>query len=228
MNTDQRKSVISSVAEIWSKLLSLRFDKIGSLNVGSEGHIIVGPMVQLMLTRDDHIAAPPREKCGPFGSQRDWLLATANRDLDFITENPPIASRLRNLATTVDTIQSAPALNVVASDAVLSAIVLEATDLRPMNILVSDDDPTKIVSMIDWEWARTTQIWNVAPQFFNGSWDETIGEQEGKDLDNFFFEEIRRLAPLWGEAKDRGKKMRNLETMAALGLWDKYKFKLKN
>jgi hypothetical protein len=228
MNTEQRRLVISSVAEIWSQLLSLRFDKIGSLSLGSDGHIIVGPMVHHMLTRDAHISAPPREKCGPFASQRDWLLATANRDLDFITEEPPIASDLQNLATAVDILQSAPGLKVVASDAVLSAIVLEATDLQPSNILVSNDNPTKIVSIIDWEWARTTPIWNVAPRFFNGLWDRKIGEQEGKDLDKFFLDEIRRLAPLWGEAKDRGKEMRNLGLMAALSLWDKCDYKLEN
>lgn len=181
-----------------------------------------------MSTRDEHIAAPLREQCGPFESQCDWLFATANRDLDYITEKPPIASRLQNLTTVVDIIQSAPVLKAAANDVVLSVIGLEAADLRPADILVSNDDPTKIVSIIDWEWARTTPIWNVAPRFFNGLWDRKIGEQEGKDLDKFFLDEIRRLAPLWGEAKDRGKEMRNLGLMAALSLWNKCDYKLEN
>jgi hypothetical protein len=142
-----------------------------------------------MSTRDEHIAAPLREQCGPFESQHDWLFATANRDLDYITEKPPIASRLQNLTTVVDIIQSVPVLKAAANDVVLSVIGLEAADLRPANILVSNDDPTKIVSIIDWEcqWARTTPIWNVAPRFFNGLWGEKTRAQEGKNLDNFLF-----------------------------------------
>jgi hypothetical protein len=65
-------------------------------------------------------------------------------------------------------------------------------------------------------------ICSVAPRLFNGLWGREIVEQEGRDLDTstFFFDQIRRLAPLRGEAKDRGKDMRNLEMLAWCSLWD--------
>lgn len=220
MTSEQRRSAITSVAEIWSQLLSLRFNAIGSPGIGPDGRIDVGPLVLIILTRTGDTAPPSPKKCGPFTTQRDWLLATARRDMANISQKPLTVSQLHNLATTVSIIQSASALDNVAHDGLLSTIVLEAIDLRPTNILVSNEDPTKIVSIIDWEGTRTCPIWNVAPKFFNGVWDDTIGRQEGIDLDQYFLDEIRRLVPLWAETQDRGKDLRNLARRAGVSTWD--------
>lgn len=72
MTPGQRRSVVTSVAEIWSQLLSLRFEAIGSLRTGSMPNecIDVGPLVHIVRTREGDVSAPLQEKCGPFTSQR--------------------------------------------------------------------------------------------------------------------------------------------------------------
>lgn len=140
----------------------------------------------------------------------------------FVSERPLKASEVHNRSATMSILESASALNEVTKDELLSAIVLEAVDLCPTNILVSNDDPTYIVAIIDWEGTRTTPIWNVTPWMLRGMWDDTISPEEGKDLDQFLLDEIQRLYPAWGEARysAKGKELRNLTRRAKLSTWN--------
>jgi hypothetical protein len=106
-------------------------------------------------------------------------------------------------------------------DELMNTIVLEAVDIRPYNILVSREDPTKIMAVIDWEGAQTSPIWNVKPTFFANifvGYEEL--QQEAADLERLIWDEVAHRAPWWAEAVAHGKSLRNIVTLARWSDWD--------
>lgn len=214
MTTDQRKKVYSSVADIWAQLLSLRFTSIGSLHFPEHdsGEIALGPVAVLSSNRVGDVSAPLRSNCGPFPKTVDWLRATARRDLSYDNVKYPLTEAdYENINATLETIERNASFFDGPNANWLSSISLKAVDLRPHNVIVSPDDPTKIVGVIDWEGARTSHIWNISPIFHNVHRisDPQVFE-ETEALEIYLLDEIARRSPLWAEGRERGQLLRDL------------------
>lgn len=214
MTTDQRKKVYSSVADIWAQLLSLRFTSIGSLHFPDQHSrkIALGPIAVLSSNRVGDVSAPLRSSCGPFSKTVDWLRATARRELSYANVKYPLTKDdVENMAATMKTIERNAYFFEGPNATWLSSIAMEAVDLRPHNILVSPDDPTKIIGVIDWEGAKTSHIWNISPIFFNvDRIRDTQVFEETEALEIYLLDEIARRSPLWAEGRERGQLLRDL------------------
>lgn len=218
MTLEQKKTVYRAVADIWLQLLDLRFDSIGSLHFADQDSdcIIVGPIAFMPSQRYGDISHPPRSKCGPFSGTVPWLLALARRDLSYINiEYPLTEEELTNMDAARIAIQKNADFFKKSNDILLSSIALHAIDLRPHNIIVSRDDPTKILAVIDWEGARTAPIWSISPRFFNMSliYDEEL-RRETEAMETFLWDEVARRSPLWAQGKKRGQALHDLAQQA--------------
>lgn len=213
MSSDQRKTVYSSVADIWSQLLSLRFQSIGSLTF-TKGQITVGPVALLPSSRLGDVSPPLQHKCGPFSDTAQWLRALAHSDLSYVNTRYPMTKQdLINVDNALLIIEkNSPFFTNCPDNILLSSISLRPVDLCPYNILVSFDDPTKIVGVIDWEGTVTNPIWNISPVFFSSAliYDNDALARETEDLEIYLWDEVARLSPLWAEGRDRGKPLRDL------------------
>ncbi|KAJ7039858.1 hypothetical protein C8F04DRAFT_1085113, partial [Mycena alexandri] len=165
MSLAQRTTACTSIASIWDQLLSLRFQAIGSLRIDISGKIDVGPLVVRNCSSDSlNIQDPDPEKCGPFSTVREWLLATAKGHLDFQYSTSDHQHEL--VADAIQKVESTTLLDSRPPPPMdrkhISTFVLRHIDLCPRNILVSPGDPTIITAVIDWEGACTAPIWDVS------------------------------------------------------------------
>lgn len=200
MTSEQRKRVTGPIVDIWSQLLNLRFDAIGSLyDDASSNHTVVGPMTFPPSDNAYDLEQPIAEKCGPFPSVSQWLVAVARQELDFIKKEPLAASAMHQISTVAQHIEDSTPLD--GSEAAVKAFALEHVDLCPHNILVDRDDPTRILSVIDWEGARTVPLWAIDPPNFLAHCAEQFGDDlDTIALDTSIREEVMRRVPLWKEA----------------------------
>ncbi|KAK0471286.1 hypothetical protein IW261DRAFT_1344695, partial [Armillaria novae-zelandiae] len=82
LSDDQWEALCTSVADIWSQLLRLRFKSVGSIyeqQDGSESRYFIGPMTYIPST--GCVASPEASTSGPFSSTREWLVAVAKGKL---------------------------------------------------------------------------------------------------------------------------------------------------
>ncbi|KII87695.1 hypothetical protein PLICRDRAFT_42208 [Plicaturopsis crispa FD-325 SS-3] len=202
MTPDQHRRVADSIADIWSQLLHLRLDAIGSLyEVASSDQVVVGPMTFPPSDNVNDRAQPIAEKCGPFASARQWLVALARRELDFIKKEPFTSALKEQISTVAQHIEEATPLD--SSEDAVNALALEHVDLCPHNILVDLNDPTRILSVIDWEGARVVPLWAIDPSNFLAHCAEQFGNDlEILALDTSVREEVMRRVPLWKEAME--------------------------
>lgn len=164
MTAIQRRDVCANISDIWSELLSLRFDSIGSLYESKDGRIYVGPMTFLPSDNMYSIAPPIPEQCGPFQNPKDWLLSLARREMEFVSSLVMPPEDIHNVDVVVHDILASSMLDAPDA-AVTSEFALEHVDLAPHNIIVDSQDPTKIVGVIDWEGARVVPLWVIQPRF---------------------------------------------------------------
>ncbi|KAJ7275102.1 hypothetical protein C8J57DRAFT_1224640 [Mycena rebaudengoi] len=169
MSSTQREVACMAIANIIHRLLSCRFPSIGSLRIShTKEHteeFDVGPVVVPNILTDLKMISPAPEKCGPFSTVREWLLALAKGGMRFQKVEPrpmdsEISFLMRNAIKQVndsDLLSAGPS----ADNLLLSIFVLQHIDLRPHNLLVSPKNPGIITAVIDWEGACITPIWDV-------------------------------------------------------------------
>ncbi len=152
-------------------------------------------MTRLASNRNTSISPPKFEKCGPFPTAKDWLLATARRDLDF-GEKPQdnAAQKKCFIDSAVANIQNHNFPDRLED----LPIVLEHIDFAPRNILVSRTDPTKIVTVVDWEAARAVPMWAANPSFSFPP--HSVTDEERKHLLTLLTNRIISKAPAWEKA----------------------------
>lgn len=218
MSPEQRKLACLAMADIFSRLFSLRFDSIGSLQFvdAAKGQIKVGPIAILPSSRLGDASPPLRHKCGPFSNTTQWLLALAHDDMCYVnTRYPPTQSDLKNHSASMLVLEKNFPFFRSSNDILLSSIIIRPVDLHPYNVIVSHDDPAEIVSIIDWEGTQTNPIWNVVPFFLEIDPYNSDGlEAEKEVLEAFLWDEVARRSPLWAKGKARGQALRDLARRA--------------
>ncbi|KAJ7456777.1 hypothetical protein B0H11DRAFT_1925598 [Mycena galericulata] len=219
MSRDQKVSICHSIAEYWNQLLSLRFDALGSLCIDAHGEITVGPLSMMCsISGGDH-GYPSPEKCGPFSMPRDWILAMANGDCRYKTG--PFPASTDSLTTEVRSQEQSRVETNVAlltklplsyKGNAIHPLALYPPDFRMHNVIVSRDDPTKIMGVIDWEGTQTAPIWNIRKKsFFN-----LAEPEEQADLDGILWERVSELNSEWAEAMILGASLRDAAMRASL------------
>ncbi|PBK73399.1 hypothetical protein ARMSODRAFT_907624 [Armillaria solidipes] len=195
LNAKQREQVCLAIADVWVEIINVTFESIGSIYEKENGEFHIGPMTRLASNRNTSISPPKLEKCGPFSTAKNWLLATARRDLDF-GEKPQdnAAQKKCFIDSAVTNIQNHDFPGRLED----LPIVLEHIDFAPRNILVSRTDPTKIVTVVDWEAARAVPMWAANPSFSFPP--HSVTDEERKHLLTLLTNRIISKAPAWEKA----------------------------
>ncbi|KAJ7769081.1 hypothetical protein DFH07DRAFT_806828 [Mycena maculata] len=227
MNREQKHSICQSIAEYWNQLLSLRFDALGSLCIDQSGEITVGPLSMMCSISAGAYDHPSRQKCGPFETPREWILAMAKGDFRYKTRmrmvrgsKDPIAEakarqtqRLSRMETNVTLLSKLPLLY---KDSPIHPIALCPVDFRMHNVIVSTEDPTIIVGVIDWEGTQTAPIWNIRrDSFFN-----LVEPKEQAEMDAVIWEKVSNLNAEWADAMASGGSLRDAALRADLSDWE--------
>lgn len=147
-SAEQRKKVMSQLADIYIELQAFPFDLMGSLDQPGADH--VGPFARESLT--DYLNSHMRP-IGPFTSRKDFLLASIRLTLDLIMRGECYAERA------IDAFLIHRFLLDSASKILLyhglddGRFYLKHADDKGDHILVDDD--YNIKGIVDWEWAHT-------------------------------------------------------------------------
>ncbi|KAG7442479.1 uncharacterized protein BT62DRAFT_973703 [Guyanagaster necrorhizus] len=206
LDAKHREEVCVAIADVWAQIIGVTFHSIGSLYENESGEFYIGPMTRLASNRKTSISPPRLEKCGPFSNAKDWILATARRDLDFLEAPSDDANQKQRFVNgVVSSVQNFD----FASQLDDLPIVLEHIDFAPRNILVSRTDPTKIVTVVDWEAARAVPMWAANPNFSFPPLSVT--DEERKHLLTVIMNRIIANVPAW--AKAIGQDLQPLRTL---------------
>ncbi|KAJ7094702.1 hypothetical protein B0H15DRAFT_830573, partial [Mycena belliarum] len=223
MSRAQKQSICCSIADYWNQLLSLRFDAIGSLHFDDSGEIKVGPLSMMCSLSTTAYDYPSRDKCGPFATTREWIMAEANGDFRYKTRiymargskaegEDRQENRRLFIRDTVSWLSELPLLHEPDT----YPTTLCPSDFGMHNVMVSRRDPTEIVAVIDWEGTQTVPIWNIhRPSFFG------VAEcEEQVELDAMLWEKVGSLNATWSESMASGRYLRNAAMRASLSDWD--------
>lgn len=198
----ERLLVCLAMADVWSQLMELRFDSIGSLYQTTDGRYHVGALAFLPTSLGAATAPPDPKKCGPFFRIQDWVSAIAHRDLDYRSITPVGPRCLASQKAIIEELSSSDILPD-AESAAASVFGLEHVDYSPHNILIDRNDPTHIMGVLDWEGARTVPMWAMNPSFqwpsASFSYDPAH-EPENRCLKVTLRERIISQVPLWQSA----------------------------
>ncbi|KAI0038546.1 hypothetical protein FA95DRAFT_1206179 [Auriscalpium vulgare] len=132
----------------------------------------IGPLAHPAFYIDGRASLPLAR--GPFDTVREYFDACAQRELDstralFTQGAPPGYQREfeeaqlqveRSVGLLSDLIKRCDGLD--ADDKALSRFSLDLHELGLKNIVVSEEDPTKIVSIVDWQSITTRPLWRCA------------------------------------------------------------------
>ncbi|KAF5366352.1 hypothetical protein D9757_011461 [Collybiopsis confluens] len=196
LTSAQREKLALSLADLWANLMRKSFHRIGSLHQRADGEFYIGPMTFLPSNNFYAVSAPEEAKCGPFTSPKDWLEASARRDLAYkLSLSPPPEAPAR-IKAVLDHIRSSNELETsMLWDA--SHFSIEHVDFSTHNILVSRTDPTVILTVLDWEGARIVPMWAMNPAF---RWPRNSNKNENKHLRALMRQRICSLVPGWEAA----------------------------
>ncbi|KAF9018400.1 hypothetical protein BDZ89DRAFT_1165200 [Hymenopellis radicata] len=153
LTPSQKETLCLRIADMWSTLIQLTgFDAIGSIYETSSGAFEIGAMMCLPSNRAGALAPPDS---GPFRTAKDWLVAQARKDLDY-----------KYVSTTSEAVTRQTFIDAVVHDIEDFAFpsddlpfVLEHIDFGFHNMIVAQDDPTRIMGLVDWEGARVVPLW---------------------------------------------------------------------
>jgi hypothetical protein len=165
-----------SLGKICGAVLSLNFDGYGSLKLKSSSQTILGPRIEPVLSLHGHQPTidkgpwPVDQPVGPYLAlavrELQWLGNATGRQLfdEWRGTRHPKEDRSKTLPaflelaqTLVDIMPHMYSLFPLPEDACHPA--LSHPDLHSSNVLVSQQDPTVITGIIDWEFASILPLW---------------------------------------------------------------------
>ncbi|KAJ7449150.1 kinase-like domain-containing protein [Mycena galericulata] len=170
LSAEGRRKVVAQLADLQSQLLKLEFSNIGCLidEAGTVGPLGLSCTYPFVL-RDDNR--------GPFASSKEFLLAHVRSELDLLMNHTdewnqqrtkwaflnggfddiPRQYAIKWFQLLLDGINSLP---LELLDPPENAFVLFHDDFDTGNILVSHNDPTEVVGILDWEGSRILPLWD--------------------------------------------------------------------
>ncbi|KAF4219275.1 hypothetical protein CNMCM5878_003579 [Aspergillus fumigatiaffinis] len=144
---EQRKKIISQLANIYVELRALPFDLMGSLEQPGSDH--VGPFAKESLT--DYVDSQMR-LLGPFTSREEYIVSSIRLILDLIIRGEAYADRAID-AFLIHRFLLDAVSRIIPAEAEPNQFYLKHADDKGDHILVDDD--YNITGVIDWEWAHT-------------------------------------------------------------------------
>jgi Phosphotransferase enzyme family len=175
-NKEQSTLVIQSLGGILGEILCLVFDGYGSLKLQEESQSSVGPLVDPInsLHRDFTLT-----DAGPWPSSESsaFLLALATRELQWLTSDPGqrLFKQWRGSMYAEEDITKTLQIFTDLAQYLLLIIpkmyylfplrkeacrpALRHPDFHYSNVLVSHENPTIVVGVLDWEYASIVPLW---------------------------------------------------------------------
>ena len=169
-------AAIQSLGNILGTIMSLTFDGYGSLKPDTNTQSILGPLIEPIQSLHRH---QPLSDTGPWPVSQpfatyfalavrevQWLESATGRQLfdEWRGEMHPEENRLTTLPafvelaqTLVDIVPHMYLLFPLPEDACRPALF--HPDFHSSNILVSQEDPTVITGVVDWEFASILPLW---------------------------------------------------------------------
>ncbi|GIK07109.1 hypothetical protein Aspvir_002764 [Aspergillus viridinutans] len=144
---EQRKKIISQLADIYIELKAFPFDSMGSLDQPGTDH--VGPFARESLT--DYVDSQMRP-LGPFISREEYVVSSIQLTLDLIIRGEAYADRAID-AFLIHRFLLDAVSHIVPAKAETTQFYLKHADDKGDHILVDDD--SNITGVVDWEWAHT-------------------------------------------------------------------------
>ncbi|KAI0316935.1 kinase-like domain-containing protein [Amylostereum chailletii] len=195
LSADQMEVLVQQVARIEGELMATTFDAIGSLiRDGKSGDIRVG---RLGPSRE-HLYPMAAHDIGPWTTSRAFIQASLRRQLSRLQSRPQAWIKQRMSGNLADSEEQAredldyftqwyaaldkamDKLDLSEFDPPRFPFVLVHDDLEMGNILVADEDPSRVVGIVDWEGARVVPLW--ASHFANWFLGEGMYVGEEPDL----------------------------------------------
>ncbi|PKX95431.1 phosphotransferase family protein [Aspergillus novofumigatus IBT 16806] len=141
---EQRKKIISQLADIYIKLKAFPFDFMGSLDQPGTDH--VGPSARESLT--DYVDSQ-MHPLGPFTSRKEYIISSIQLTLDLIIRGEAYADRAID-AFLIHCFLLDAVSRIPPAEAKTNQFYLKHADDKGDHILVDDD--YNITGVIDWEW----------------------------------------------------------------------------
>ncbi|KAG9228377.1 hypothetical protein BJ875DRAFT_389546 [Amylocarpus encephaloides] len=142
-NNEEKSRIQKSIALIQCQVTTAKIDKLGSLVLGPNGTVDIGPLPASFGFE------------GPFSSAADYFLSWAAHvefgNMDFLRDRPEDNDRLRSLKRTVISFPSR-----LKSVIEKRAYPIVHRDFQLHNILF--DDTYNVVGVIDWEHAHSAPL----------------------------------------------------------------------
>ncbi|KAM5435762.1 hypothetical protein MferCBS31731_006211 [Microsporum ferrugineum] len=210
MSGTSRIALAKHLGELESQLACIHFPVSGSLflrdtatglecqplckTLDPSQSYCIGPSIDRSWYTESGSQTPsPKINNGPWSSLHDYGISLAKREISRISTAQNRSSRpFRHLRTTDEEISDLKAamqvIEILQSRHVeinsLSRPILWHTDLHLGNIFVSDDDPTRIVSIIDWQYVT------LGPLFLRATWPDFL-----KPNDEYVYGAVRPQLP---------------------------------
>ncbi|KAH8827751.1 hypothetical protein DL96DRAFT_1600181 [Flagelloscypha sp. PMI_526] len=205
MDPQDRQQICLQAADIWVHIINTHFPAIGSLHSSpsSPFGVEVGPMAQIPPHNAFDVAPPNILKSGPFHSISSWLSTLARQELSFIRSLPPDPQQpeyTNGALAEIEWLAHSNSFNSITNHPA-SSFVLEHVEFSPQNIIISNNRPFRIVSVVDWEGARVVPLWATNPHW---SWwiDFWTREEieENRHYEKLMRDRVAELSPRWSGA----------------------------
>jgi hypothetical protein len=190
LQKDQRNRIVSQVATFEGQLLSKRFESIGSLvRSHVDSNFLVGPLAS-------YDSYPFIHDFGPWISSKDYIMARLEAEIQLLVTKPDQWYQQRAYWQRQNGGQNALSLTYaktcyqlfahgvrqldLSSFQGLDHFALHHVDLDMSNIMVSYDDPSRIVAIVDWEDAQVMPIWQC--MMYDPFLEDYLWVEEPKEL----------------------------------------------
>ncbi|KAJ7098639.1 kinase-like domain-containing protein [Mycena belliarum] len=246
LDFEKKEVMVSEVAHHLNQLFRLRFSTAGSLYPGSDGKIVVGPVVSTPfyaaldgVTRVRQ-AVDLAEYRGPFDTASSYVASFLKAELHVVQHHREhileheLDGDEETLERGIEVLNKAVELSLVyPGDTCISEPLtspgqpfsLRMDDFRLSNIMIDDDG--HIQGFIDFEGATVAPLWDCAsmPLWLQDpdEWDGTHEGGSDERLRALFWERIKEEDPTgeWLRACEKGRWFRRFSNMLSLnvGVW---------
>lgn len=187
LSQNDQDALVAQLARWAARLSKFRFSSIGSLYPGKEENYVVGPIVKKRFFSEGRVRLSSLDR-GPFKSVKDYLLACMQREIDcsrtLTAQDASLAYQRdleecriqveQSMAIMEGLIQTCPGLEDDLGEGGLTPFSFDIHDIDLKDVIVSSDDPSRIISVGGWDCVCTMPLWQCGrlPRWLMGSLTE--------------------------------------------------------